>query len=301
MKTLVFDIGGTLIKYALVDNEANIYDQAEFPTPTDSLESLLNSIEKVYYSYKEPLKGIALSMPGNINADTGHIDTPGALMYNHNVNIIDAIKGRINTDVAVENDGKSAALAEVWKGNLEYNQSGILLVLGSGIGGAIVHNREVIKGNNFFAGEVSFMMTDSHDFSFENVFAAQASTIALVTKVAALKNIQVSELDGYRVFEMIHEGDTDALQAFDVMTTVLAIQIYNLQCLLDPEKILIGGGVSRQPILIETINRKLDDYYSKMPIPMPRAKVSTCRFFNESNIIGAMYNFLVRFDKQAIK
>ena len=89
MKKLVLDIGGTLIKYAVMDKEAKIFQRGELPTPLDSIESLMKKITELYNSLKDEVNGIAISMPGNIDTKTGQIYSPGALAYNANVNIID--------------------------------------------------------------------------------------------------------------------------------------------------------------------------------------------------------------------
>ena len=78
------------------------------------------------------------------------------------------------------------------------------------------------------------------------------------------------------------------------MTKALAVQIYNLQCSFDPELILIGGGVSKQEILLEKIKEKLDEVYAGIPpfFTIPHAVVEACEFFNDSNLIGALYHYL---------
>ncbi len=290
MKKVVIDIGGTSIKYALMDMEANIYDQKETATPRDSLDSLLNVICNIYYQYEE-VDGIALSMPGNIDSDTGQIYTPGSLVYNENINIIDKLHERLKVMISVENDAKCAALAEVWKGNLKDCDDGIVLIIGTGIGGGIVHQKEVIKGKHFFAGEVSYLVCDMEEFDFKNAFALKGSTTALIQKTAVLKHMDPSVLDGKKVFELIANNDEDACLAFDEMCTYLAKEIYNLQCIFDPEKILIGGGISRQPILLTRISEKIDQLYKKIPVAIPHPRLDVCRFYNESNLIGALYHY----------
>ena len=75
------------------------------------------------------------------------------------------------------------------------------------------------------------------------------------------------------------------------MCTYLAKEIYNLQCIFDPEKILIGGGISRQPILLTRISEKIDQLYKKIPVAIPHPRLDVCRFYNESNLIGALYHY----------
>ncbi|MGN1343774.1 MAG: ROK family protein [Traorella sp.] len=293
MKKLVIDIGGTFIKYALMDDDANIYEKGSTKTPQDSLAELIDAIYLIYKQYQNDVDGIALSLPGNIDSDTGLIYSPGALTYNANVNIIDEIHQRINLPVSVENDGKSAALAEVWKGKLKDCENGIVLILGTGIGGGIIHHKEIVKGKHFFAGEVSYMISNlcNPTFNFYEAFAMKGSTSALILRTAELKQMDPNEIDGIKVFEWIEQNDQDALQSLDEMTSVLANAIYNLQCLFDPDKILIGGGISKQPRLLTDIQNKLKRIYEQIPFPIPQANVDVCAHFNDSNLIGALYRY----------
>ena len=295
MKKLVLDIGGTLIKYAVMDKEAKIFQRGELPTPLDSIESLMKKITELYNSLKDEVNGIAISMPGNIDTKTGKIYSPGALAYNANVNIVDKIHEHINVPVSVENDGKSAALAEVWMGNLKNCKDGVVMILGTGIGGGIIKDRKIHKGNNFFAGEFSFILQDAKQLDFNSAFALTGSTSALINEVSKKKNIDIKDLNGYKVFSMIEEKDSEVLKIFEKFTTNIAIQIYNLQCILDPEKFLIGGGISKQPILLEKIKENLEKIYEKIPFDIPHAVVDTCKYYNDSNLIGALYNYYLQF------
>lgn len=295
MKKLVLDIGGTLIKYAVMDKEAKIFQRGELPTPLDSIESLMKKITELYNSLKDEVNGIAISMPGNIDTKTGQIYSPGALAYNANVNIVDKIHEHINVPVSVENDGKSAALAEVWMGNLKNFKDGVVMILGTGIGGGIIKDRKIHKGNNFFAGEFSFILQDAKQLDFNSAFALTGSTSALINEVSKKKNIDIKDLNGYKVFSMIEEKDSEVLEIFEKFTTNIAIQIYNLQCILDPEKFLIGGGISKQPILLEKIKENLEKIYEKIPFDIPHAVVDTCKHYNDSNLIGALYNYYLQF------
>lgn len=298
MKKLVLDIGGTLIKYAVMNRNAEIFQRGELPTPLENIEDLMRKIEEIYHSVKDEVDGIAISMPGNIDSEKGYIYSPGYLKYNANTNILDKIHEYINVPVSVENDGKSAALAEVWKGNLSDCKDGVVMILGTGIGGGIIKDGKVHKGNHFFAGEFSFIMQEFNDLSFDNVFALTGSTSAFVSEVAATKNVDSNSINGYKVFSMIEENDKEVLEIFERFTRNIAIQIYNLQCILDPDKILIGGGISKQPILLEKIKENLEKIYEKIPFDIPHAVVDTCKHYNDSNLIGALYNYYLQFPEE---
>ncbi len=288
---LVFDIGGTAIKYALMDEAAKIFEKAEMKTPLDGLEAFLDAIESVYQKYADQVSGIALSMPGNLDSKTGQINTPGALLYNANINIIEKLSERISIPIAVENDGKCAALAELWQGNLQDVQDAAVLILGTGVGGAFIHDRQILKGKHFFAGEVSFMITDPEKEGFERFFALKGSTTALIYQVAQLKQTDPTTLDGRKIFEWYESGDADCDLALDTLAKNIATQIFNIQCFLDPERVCIGGGISKQPVVIEKISTQLQALYDKIPIDFPKVEIAPCAFYNDSNLIGALYNF----------
>ena len=298
MKKLVLDIGGSAIKYAVMDHRVEVFQKGKVPTPLDKIESLMDTIKGIYKGVKEEVNGIAISMPGNIDSSTGYIYTPGALLYNANINIIDKIHEHINLPVSGENDGKSAALAEVWRGNLTNCSDGIVMILGTGIGGGIIKNRRIHKGNHFFAGEFSYVMQDISNLDFHNAFALKGSTAALIMETAAVKKIQPQSINGYDVFKWIDDNDPDVLEVFEKFTMNLAMQIYNLQCILDPEKVLIGGGISKQSILLEKIRGNLEKIYATIPFDIPRAIVDTCKYFNDSNLIGALYNYYLQFPEE---
>lgn len=298
MNKLVLDIGGSSIKYAHMNNEAEIFQRGEVPTPLDKIESLMDAIKGIYEGVKDEVDGIAISMPGNIDSSTGHIYSPGALKYNEGINIIDKIHEHINLPISVENDGKSAALAEVWKGNLSSCSDGIVMILGTGIGGGIIKNRKIHKGNHFFAGEFSFLMQDVNNLDFHNVFALKGSTSALIMEAAAVKRIHPQSINGHDVFKWINDNDPDVLEVFEKFTMNIAMEIHNLQCILDPEKILIGGGISKQPILVKKIRGNLEKIYERIPFNIPHATVDVCKYFNDSNLIGALYNYYVQFPEE---
>lgn len=297
MKKLVFDVGASAIKYALMDDDAHIYEKGKEVTPHDNLEHFLIILKSIYEKYQTEIDGIALSLPGTVDSLHGQIYAPGGLTYNENINLVEKMRSFTSLPIAIENDGKSAALAEVWKGNLKGCQDGIVIVVGSGLGGGIIKDGKLWKGQHLFAGEFSYVYQGEGTSFMENAWAVKGSTSALVKDVACRKNLDLAQLDGYRIFQLIEELDQDACAALQSLAKNLAIGIYNLQCILDPEKILIGGGISQQPILIEKIKEELNQIYDKIPFDIPHAQIENCCYYNDSNMIGALYNFLVMYHK----
>lgn len=295
MKKLVFDVGGTFIKYATMDVEGSIYDQGKVKTPLDSKEHFFDKLIEIYKTYEKEVDGLAFSMPGNIDVETGYIYTPGALLFNLNTNFFEEIHSRIDLPVSIENDGKCAALAELWKGNLKDCQNGAVMVLGTGIGGGLICDRKLLKGTHFFAGELSYLLENPHKIGMSNVFAMHGGAYALCLKTANNLGKPDLQLNGKQVFQMIEEGSKEALDALEDVAQHIAVQIFNTQCFVDPEVVCIGGGISKQELLHIKIKEHLQKIYEEFPLPVPHVEVKQCKFHNDSNLLGALYNYQLHF------
>ena len=128
----------------------------------------------------------------------------------------------------------------------------------------------------------------------ENCWGSISGSKALIDAAAKAKNINPEELNGYKVFEYANNSDEEILKVLDDFTYKLAIQIFNLQCILDSEIVAIGGGISSQDILIEYIQKNVDKYHKTFQFDVPKPNVVRCEFRNDSNLIGALYNFITR-------
>ncbi|WP_026886315.1 ROK family protein [Clostridium beijerinckii] len=290
MRYLALDVGGSSIKYALMTEELEFIEKGKKPTPLDKIENFIEAIGETYDKYKEDIEGIAISMPGVLDSEKGYAYTGGALSYNEKKEIVKILRERCPTKITIENDGKCAALAEVWKGSLKDFNDGVVIVLGTGVGGGIVRNKKIHKGKNFFAGEFSFISTNVNNT--EECWGCISGSKALINEVSKVKGIPYEELDGYKIFEYANNNDPDILKILDDFTYKLAVQIFNLQCILDPEIFAIGGGISSQEILIQYIKRNVDKYYKSFGVDLPLPNVVSCKFRNDANLIGALYNFI---------
>ena len=292
MKYLVFDVGGSAIKYSLMNDELEMLEKGSEKTPLDSLENFKQVIKRVYEKYKGQIDGIAMSLPGLINRKTNRMQIPGALEYNFGVDILSELKSVTTDRFTIENDAKCAALCEVTYGSLKGTSVGAVCIIGTGIGGGVTIGDNVLTGSNGFAGEFSYFSTNWRDYEgFNSKWAVENSAFTLVAMIAQAKGLKAEDLDGIKAFEFCNNGDKAALKALSDYCDIVAMGLWNIQATVDPEKIAIGGGISRQPILMEYINKSLEKVYSKMPIPIPRVQIVNCKFFNDSNLIGALANY----------
>lgn len=296
MKTYVaFDLGGTNLKYAVIVDNGKILDKGHVKTPQSGLEELVELITSITNNYKTrfPIEGVAMSFPGAVNSKTGIIEGCSAVEYIHGPNILELISKATGMQVFIENDANSAALAELWLGNAKDNNDVIFIVIGSGIGGAIVKDRKIHYGNNLHGGEFGYMLMKK-DPSGERYlnWSETGATIALIERVAKRKNIDASTLKGEEIFLGAKANDPDCLIELNDWYETLAIGIFNLQYIYDPEVIILGGAVSEQADLIVELNARINKLVQNDGYATVVPQIKKCLFNNDANLIGAVYNAL---------
>ncbi len=314
---LVFDVGGTFTKYAIMSFEGEIIEKDKFVTrvkPGDGIPEFIESIGAVYDSYKDKYKieGIAMDLPGQVDVYEKVVYGGGALVYLDDVPVGELVSARCdNLNIEVENDAKAAALAEVWRGNAKDVDDACVIVMGTGVGGAIIHNKHVLRGKHLSAGEFSFFLNNMtrkqadniwnieerqnaklngivEDYSY--IWSAQVSSMALCERVAEYKNLPYEEVDGIKVYEWAAEGDEGVQEILEDIYFNVARQCCCLQAAFDPEVILIGGGISAQPLYIEGIRRYANKLKQLTRI-YDGLRIEPCKFLNDSNLYGVLYHY----------
>ena len=290
MKILAVDVGGTYTKYAVLNESAIFFERGKVDTPLESHEDFLQMIVELFQAHE--VEGIALSLPGIIDTELGVCITSGALGYNDGKFIVDELQEICGVPVAIENDANCAALAEAKVGNLSDVEDGFVMVFGTAIGGAFIKNHELYRGRNFLAGEVSFMIQNfSDDLDDKKLFAENCSTLALLKNYSKEKKLS-EKISGEKFFQAAESGEVDALRCLKLFTQKIAIQLFNIQMILDPEKFAIGGGISERKIFIDSIRESLEEIYNECSIDFPRVEVVPCKFRNDANLIGALFCLL---------
>ena len=283
---LTIDVGGSTIKYAISNTNGELFNKNNFPTP-NSLEKMYESFEKIFNSNK-PLQGIALSMPGSVDTKNGIIYGTSAITYIHNKTIKKDLENKLKTKISIENDANCAALAEIWKGEAKEVEDCCLVVCGSGIGGAIVKNRKIHHGKNLHGGEFGYLILGL-DEKNEPIMWSNFSTINVVNKVA--KELGTKDLNGKEIFDNVDKNPVYK-KYVEMFYKYLAMGIYNIQYVFDPEIIIVGGAISKRNDLVENVYKYVDEYIKKLKDPKIRPIIKVCKFGNDSNLIGAVYHFL---------
>jgi beta-glucoside kinase len=285
-KIIAFDIGGTKVKHGLLLEDGSILSKGSYDTPSSNLELFLDKMVDTIQTYLDnhDVMGVAISLPGFINPYTGYSEQAGAISALNEQNLKKLLETRISLPVEIENDGNCAAIAEKMSGNAKNCTDFICMTVGTGIGGGIFIGGKLLRGYTFKGGEFGFMITQSSGDAMHNT----SSTTALIRSYKNLKGINDNEkIDGETII-LKAENDYLVRRLVDDWIKKLSYGIFNLAATLNPQKILIGGGIFNQQGLINKINHQLDQLYWWKDIKVP---VESCKHENDAGMIGAMYNF----------
>lgn len=292
---LVIDVGGTFTKFAIMNKEI-IVKKGKVKTPKKTLEEFIKQLKHLHDVYGKGINGIAISFPGVIDSDKGFAYHGGALPYIKDIHIVDILQRHLKVTITVENDGKCAALGEVWKGKLKGVYNGVSIVFGTGIGGGIIVNGQLVKGEHFGAGEFSPIRTDGNQLSdYRNTLGVKGGINNLLKKAALLVDENLENFDGQKLLTAIRTGNTEVERLFFEYCSFIIGQINNLQMILDPECFVIGGGISEDPLLISTLEKALSLFYSNDPLSeITGQHINLLRsdLGNDANLWGALYHYL---------
>lgn len=300
-KYLVFDIGGTFIKYALMTDDRTVLEQGSVASPQESLPRLLDALEEIGRRYQGDYTGVAISMPGRIDTRKGIAHTGGAFTFIKDTPFASLVEQRLQAPVVIANDGKCAANAEILDGALANVENGAVLVLGTGTGGGIVLNGKVWMGNTFAAGELSHLPMEftaltecfsTPGFDFVNcIWVSAMSARGLLQRYAVRKGLPAEGhgIDGHAFFDAYHAKEAQALKTMEEFGRYAAIGIYAIQSVLDLERYAIGGGISARPEVTDEIRHALDALYDALPAtPFSKPEIVRCHHGNNANLLGAL-------------
>lgn len=198
MKIMVFDVGGTEIKYSVMDEQMHRTNSGAVPTPQDTQAQFLDAVYRLYAPHKDEVSGIAMALPGFVDNRTGYVSNGGALLYNTATPVGWLLAEKCGCPVILENDGKAAAMAELANGALKDCCNAAVFIIGTGVGGGIIANGQLVRGVHFTAGEYSFVNTNAEawDAPDQNM-ACQCSTSNLLKWYRARKALpEDAPLDG---------------------------------------------------------------------------------------------------------
>lgn len=291
MNILAIDIGGTMIKYGLVSSDGEILSTDKIETEAEKgLENILNKIDNIFKRYKEnnPV-GIAVSGTGQINGMIGKVIGGNPIIPNWiGTNLVKILEEKYNLPAVLENDVNCVALGEKWIGAGKDLSNFICLTIGTGIGGGIILNNQLFRGENFVAGEFG------HTLIKKGEFEQFASTTALIRLV---KERTGKILNGKEIFDLEKKEIVEYQEVISEWIENLTDGLSSIIYCFNPANIILGGGVIGQGEPL--INRIKNSLFKKIGSQFKeKLNIIQAKLGNNAGMIGASYLLLEKFNKR---
>ena len=303
------DIGGTNVKIALVDEKGIIAYSNSVPTRAEM--GYEYTIQNIITTIKDSLKesnndiscigGIGFGLPGQIDSSNGIVrllpNIPGWV----EVPLAKIVKDEFNVPVKLDNDVRVATLGELNFGAGKGCQNLVCLTVGTGVGSGIVLNGQLVRGASMTAGEIGHVIVEKDNGEIcgcgsrgcLEAYASGPSVVKMAKdyiaggKSTKFKEIAAgNEITPFMVYEAAKQGDAVAKQIFNIVGEYLGVALVSVVNLLNPEKIIVGGGVGQAGDLILNPVREA---IKKRCIPTSAAAVEVvpAQLGNTAGVIGA--------------
>ena len=306
MKQYVFgiDIGGTSIKCGLFTAEGELLDKWEIMTdrsnggenvPSD-IAKAIDSKMKEKYIEKESVLGVGVGIPGPVLEDGTVLQCPN-LGWGR-MNAAQIMSDLTGLKIKAGNDANVAALGEMWKGGGKGCKNMVMITLGTGVGGGVILDGNILCGVNGAAAEIGHMIVNPEE---EDICGcgghghleqyASATGIVRMAKKALAKGDRKSSLSGFaklsakNIFDEAKKGDELALELVDTLGNYLEYALTHVSAVVDPEVYVVGGGVSRAgEILIDAIKKHYNNNIMKA---LQNKEFRLAELGNDAGIYGA--------------
>ena len=287
---ICLDIGGTSIKYALAAG-GRLREKGSVPTEgrTAGAEGVAQKVLAIVDAFRDRgLTGVAISTLGIVDPAAGRILYAGSSIRDYTGFALKAlVEETTGLPCTVENDVNCAGLGEYWQGAGRGARSLVCLTVGTDVGASILFNGRLWRGANYSAGEIGSMRLAG------GRLGELASVRRMVQRAAAAHGVSAQSINGETVFDWARAGDADAVNAIAGLIAPLVEGLANICCMMNPERIVLGGAVmAQQQYLAPRICADLDE-------ALPRAfhsatRIAFAELGNDAGLTGALCHFLMR-------
>jgi glucokinase len=305
MHAIGIDIGGTKIAGALVDAEGQIVLEERVPSPAGDPEAMVDAVVGLIerLSANHEVIGAGVAAAGFIDADQSTIIYAPNISW-RNEPFKAKLEAKLSIPVIIENDANAAGWAEYKYGAGRGYKHMIMLTIGTGVGGAVITDSRMLRGGFGIAGELGHirvvpdgLLCGCGQHGCLESYASGSALLRAAKELAAsgdpegarLREIEAEagKLTGLEVYQAILEGDAGALRILGDLGSWLGQAIGSLVAVLDPEVVVIGGGVSAAGDLL--LNPIREAYLAHLPARgyRPELKITAAEFVNDAGVVGA--------------
>ena len=302
------DVGGTNVKIALVDSNGKIIYSNSIPTHAEmgyeytinNMKEAITELLKETKSDPKSIESIGFGFPGQIDYKKGVVRLAPNIPGWVDVPIADIMEKEFGIPTRVDNDVRCAALGELNYGAGKGCENLICITVGTGIGSGLVINGKLVRGASNAAGEIGHIKLDMHggplcgcgDRGCLEAFASGPSIVAMAEeyikggKSTKYRELANPDITPYIVSEAAKQGDPVAKRIFAITGEYIGIGLASVVNLLNPEKIIIGGGVAAAgDLLLNPIKESL--LKRAMPISATAVEIVPAQLGNSAGVIGA--------------
>ncbi len=279
------DVGGTGIKYGVVDEQGRTVWEESIPTQAEQgraagVERICGVVRSIEARSPE-IVAIGLGVPGIVDPDSKHVQAPPNLPGWDDVDLLASIRQVTSKPVDLENDANAAALAEALMGAGVDEPNFLYATLGTGIGGGVILNGALYRGPHGDAGEIGHIIMDA--WAREGARDPRAfRTAVLEDHVGNAGIVQMARLAGHDVHSVAEITDESILREAG---RVIGIGMCTAMAVLGLRVLVVGGGVSQAPFIIDTIRQTVQR--RAIPTIAANAKVLPARFGSHAGLVGA--------------
>lgn len=305
MHAIGIDIGGTKIAGALVDDAGRLVREARVATPAGNSEAILEAVIGLVeqLSTGEEVIGVGVAAAGFIDAEQANIVYAPNLSW-RNEPAKSKLEARLSVPVIIENDANAAGWAEFRYGAGRGSKHMTMLTIGTGVGGAVIVNSKILRGGFGVAGELGHIRVvpggrlcgcgahgciEQYGSGTALLRAARELADSDEPNGSRLRELGAAAggLTGEQVYQAILENDPGAVSILNELGAWIGQTIASLSAVLDPEVVVIGGGVSAAgELLLEPIRTA---YLENMPARgfRPELTLKVAEFVNDAGVVGA--------------
>ena len=302
------DVGGTNIKIALVGINGEISYSNSIPTRAEmgyeytisAMKQAIHDLIETTQTDKNDIEGIGFGFPGQIDYKNGIVRNAPNIPGWVEVPIAETMEKEFGIPTRVDNDGRCAALGELNFGAGKGCENLICITVGTGIGSGLIVNGKLVRGASNAAGEIGHIKLELEggplcgcgDYGCLEAFASGPAIVAMAEeyikggKSTKYRELSNGEITPYIVSEAAKQGDAVAKRIFTILGEYIGTGLASVVNLLNPEKIIIGGGVADAgEILLNPIKETI--VKRAMSISGSTVQVVPAQLGNTAGVIGA--------------